>query len=88
MKHEDKVDFDAEPCQKVKSKIQNNLGENGGRQPYKLASQTKLWTFVWLVNLVGTCLYLAIIGIYAFVQMRDLFLCNLVVVIKVCQGDL
>jgi hypothetical protein len=43
---------------------------------------------VWLVNLVGTCLYLAIIGIYAFVQMRDLFLCNLVVVIKVCQGDL
>jgi hypothetical protein len=42
LKHEDKVDFDAEPCQKVKSKIQNNLGENGGRQPYKLASQTKL----------------------------------------------
>jgi hypothetical protein len=42
MDHEDKVDFNAKPCQKVDGKIHNTPNENGIKQPYKPASQTKL----------------------------------------------
>jgi len=59
------VAFNVEPCQKVDGRIQNNIGENDIKQPYKLASQTKLWTFLWLADLAGTCMYPDTIRIYA-----------------------
>jgi hypothetical protein len=36
------VAFNVEPCQKVDGIIQNTPIENGIKQPYKPASQTKL----------------------------------------------
>jgi hypothetical protein len=48
---------------------------------------------MWLVNFVGTCLYPTMLLKYVhvfikFAQMRDVFVCDLGVVIKVYQGDL
>ncbi len=65
LERENKVALNVEPYQKVDGRIQNTLGENDIKQPYKLASQTKLWTFLWLANLVGICMYLDTIKIYA-----------------------
>ncbi len=59
------MDFNVEPCQKGDCKIQNTFGEDGVKQPYKLASKNELWTFMHLANFVGTCLYPIIVGISA-----------------------
>jgi hypothetical protein len=42
LERENKVALNVEPYQKVDGRIQNTLGENDIKQPYKLASQTKL----------------------------------------------
>jgi hypothetical protein len=48
--------------------------------------------YVWFANLLETCLLLPLLesmhALLKFAHMRDVFVCNLVAIIKVCQGDL
>ncbi len=65
-KCENKVDLAVEPYQKNDHRIQNIVGQDGVKQPYKPTSENELWTFMWPPNFVGTnCLYLIFVGIYA-----------------------
>jgi len=40
------VDLDVEPYQKNDHRIQNIVGQNGVKQPYKPTSENELWTFM------------------------------------------
>ncbi len=87
------MDLHVEPCQKVDGKIENTIGEDDIKQRYKPISKNELWASMWLVNFVGTCLYPTMLFKYVhafikFAQMKDVFVCDLGVAIKVYQGDL
>jgi hypothetical protein len=40
------VDLDVEPYQKNDHRIQNIVGQDGVKQPYKPTSENELWTFM------------------------------------------
>jgi hypothetical protein len=66
--------------------------EGGFKQPCKLASKNEVWKIMWPLGFVGPCTDLIIVNICAFLiqfaHMKDIFVCDLVVVIEVYQGDL
>ncbi len=65
-KCENKMDLDVESYQKNDRRIQNIVGQDGVKQPYKLTSENELWTSMWPPNFVGTnCLYVTFVGFYA-----------------------
>ncbi len=75
------MDLNVDPYQKVDGKIYNILGEDDIKQCYKPISKNELWTSMWLVNFVGTCLYPTMLLKYAhaFIKFAQM---------KVYQGDL
>jgi hypothetical protein len=81
-------EYEVEPFYNIHGKIQNMLSEYGIKQPYKLTSKDELWTSMWPLNFVGTCLYPTFAKyVHVFIK-KNVFLCDLMVVINVCQGDL
>ncbi len=82
------MDVDVEPCKNSDGRIQNFVGENGIGPHYKLASQVELWKLMWPPSLLGLAYILSLPEsmhvLIKFAQMKDICVCDLVVIIKLC----